>query len=83
MSNINSPTHSPILFHLSLSHDVHFFFLFFFSFSSPISHFSHTIISLFHENERFFVKRLKRLNRERIKKYENKYYLNGILIINS
>jgi hypothetical protein len=40
-------------------------------------------MSLFHGYEGFFVKRLKRLNRERIKKYEKKYYLNGIMIINS
>jgi hypothetical protein len=42
-----------------------------------------TIMSLFHGHEGFFVKRLKILNRERIKKYEKKYYLNEIVIINS
>jgi hypothetical protein len=47
----------PILFLISLSHYQHIFFLlfFFFPFSSLISHLSHTMMSLFHEHEGFFI----------------------------
>jgi len=68
------------IFFISLSHIISTLFSFFsLIFFSHLPHLSHTIMSLFHGHEGFFV---KRLNREKIKNMK-KYYLNEIVIINS